>query len=105
MLLGIGAAFLLFLHLIRLKENVSQIVFPKRQTTTQTTQLKRSQVELVQPHIKRACPICRTVLFDNEYLICAMAPEPAAGKTRQVHIYGCQHCFTTEGVNTQPQKI
>lgn len=100
-IIGICSALLIFLHLIRLKENVSNLVSFKEPIE----KLKTDKIQFKQLDTQRVCPICRTGLLSDEYLICAMAPETNNGKSRQVHIYGCHHCFTTGGVNLQMQKI
>ena len=48
---------------------------------------------------RRICPVCRTPLTPDEYLLCAMEPAGKDNRKRQVHIYGCPHCFITDGVN------
>ncbi len=46
----------------------------------------------------RICPLCGTLLNQDEYLMASIEPE-RPGRKRQAHIYGCRYCFATEGVN------
>jgi len=52
----------------------------------------------------RICPVCGTMLSQEDYLIAAMEPDPGAGKKRRAQIYGCPFCYTTGGVNLHQNK-
>lgn len=58
-----------------------------------------AQAESPQQPRLRLCPLCGTVLNQDEYLFASFLDEPPGGGKRQAHIYGCRHCFTTDGVN------
>lgn len=47
----------------------------------------------------RLCPVCGTLLTQEEYLIAAIFPDLGPTQKRQAHIYGCPHCYLTGGVN------
>ena len=53
----------------------------------------------------RICPVCGTVLGPEDYLMASIFPEPGPEKKRQAHIYGCVHCYATEGVNLRLKKM
>lgn len=53
----------------------------------------------------RICPVCGTVLGPQDYLMAAIFPDPGPQKKRQAHIYGCVHCYATEGVNLRLKKM
>lgn len=44
----------------------------------------------------RVCPLCGTVLTQEDYLFAAISPEPENGGKRQAQIYGCRYCFVLE---------
>jgi len=50
----------------------------------------------------RVCPVCGTLLSQTEYLIASIDRE-REGVKRQAHIYGCPHCYATDGVNMSQQ--
>lgn len=53
----------------------------------------------------RICPVCGTVLGQEDYLMASIFPDPGPEKKRQAHIYGCVHCYATEGVNLRLKKM
>lgn len=53
----------------------------------------------------RICPVCGTMLSQDDYLIAAMEPDPGAGKKRRAQIYGCPFCYTTGGVNLESRVL
>ncbi len=60
--------------------------------------LKENQTKKPEKRL-RICPICGTILSQKDYLIAAFEPQKNPNIKRQVHIYGCVYCFTTDGVN------
>ncbi len=53
----------------------------------------------------RICPVCGTVLSQEDYLFAAMEPEPSTNRKRQVQIYGCPFCYDSDGVNLRKNRI
>jgi hypothetical protein len=53
----------------------------------------------------RICPVCGTLLGPEDYLMASIFPDPGPDRKRQAHIYGCVHCFATEGVNLRLKKM
>ena len=53
----------------------------------------------------RICPVCGSLLDKQDFLYAALSPDPGPGRKRQAQIYGCRHCFSTDGVNLENQKI
>jgi hypothetical protein len=101
-LIGLAAAVIIFLNLLQAKDSISRIGKPP----APRVKLDSRDAEDLKDRarMRRICPVCRTGLTSEEYLICAMEPEdpaPGARRRRQVQIYGCVHCFATDGVNLQ----
>ncbi len=95
-LIGLVAAIIVFLNLLQAREVVTRAGKPEPPRIPLESVRTRADG---QPVVRRICPVCRTGLTPDEYLICAMDPDKADGRKRQVHIYGCNHCFITDGVN------
>ncbi|RPH73424.1 hypothetical protein EHM76_05330 [bacterium] len=53
----------------------------------------------------RICPVCGTMLSQEHFLFAAMEPEPTTNRKRQVQIYGCPFCYSSDGVNLQKNNI
>lgn len=53
----------------------------------------------------RICPVCGTVLGSQDYLMASIFPDPGPDRKRQAHIYGCVHCYATEGVNLSLKRM
>ena len=98
-LIGLAAAVIIFLNLLQAKEGVERIGKPAPPRLKEDS---RDAADLKdRARMRRICPVCRTGLTTEEYLICAMEPEDGSAnrRKRQVQIYGCVHCFATDGVN------
>ena len=104
---GIVLAALVFLHLLQAKDTIDH--GGKSAVRSQQEQLDRRREKvnamLRSASTRRTCPVCRTPLTTNEYLICAMEPESEEDRRRQVHIFGCLHCFSTDGVNVNQYEM
>ncbi len=92
---SVAVAFLLFLQIIRLKENVTHTFGAKLKKNQDLSKGHTNYFELASS--RRTCPICKTSLQRNEFLYCAMSPEAKHSKhheqVRQVQIYGCRYCY------------
>lgn len=101
--IGLIAAVIIFLNLLQAKDAVERI----GKDEAPRIDLDSADAAEVQRNLKnrarmrRICPVCRTGLSQDEYLICALEErsDRQPGKKRQVQIYGCVHCFATDGVN------
>ncbi|MCR9143554.1 MAG: hypothetical protein NXI24_14995 [bacterium] len=98
-LIGLGIAAVVFLNLLQAKDSVERIgkePAPRVKLGSQDAADLKDRARM-----RRICPVCRTGLATEEYLICAMEPEDpgSARRKRQVQIYGCVHCFATDGIN------
>ncbi len=98
-LLGLGIAAIVFLNLLQAKDTVERIGKPSPPRVKLDSQDAADLKD--RARMRRICPVCRTGLATEEYLICAMEPEDSssARRKRQVQIYGCVHCFATDGIN------
>ena len=96
---GIAIALVVFLNLLNAGKAKVGGQEPKEQPRVNVRrhlQKSRSQPEV--PRL-RLCPLCGTVLNQNEYLFASFGDESPSSGRRQAHIYGCRHCFRTDGVN------
>jgi hypothetical protein len=103
---GFTVALIVFLNLLSAGEkgaNRSGIGFqaPNRPEQNGAGRILRQAPSQKRPRI---CPVCGTPLTEKEYLIASIAPE-LPGQKREAHIYGCPHCFMTDGVNTKLSKM
>lgn len=101
-LAGLVIAAVVFLNLLQARDRMERGPLPSfagaaglepGQQKTEENKRLRAAPE------RRICPVCRTGLTREEYLICAMDVDRGPQQKRQVHIYGCPHCFLTDGVN------
>ncbi len=113
-IVAFSCSLLLFLHLIRLKENIQMSISKRNGKSNGKSNGKddsskmssNSQSSSFQPKaLTRSCPLCNSLLLNDEYLMCGMGPELGGGQKRQVQIYGCKNCFVAGGVNVEIQKI
>ncbi|MBX7058665.1 MAG: hypothetical protein K1X75_11425 [Leptospirales bacterium] len=100
-LAGIVVAVVVFLNLLQARDRLERGPLPASVLADgeQRDRAGRSERILRSAPDRRICPVCKTGLTREEYLICAMDAERGASQKRQVHIYGCPHCFLTDGVN------
>ncbi|MCB1173581.1 MAG: hypothetical protein KDK39_08455 [Leptospiraceae bacterium] len=106
-LLGLVVGALIFINLVHAKSQMDGIDLSleadqrikKGRKTDPFNDRSRIRVD------HRMCPVCRTPLAADEYLMCAMDKERPNQTKRQVHIYGCPHCFITGGVNNQSRVL
>jgi hypothetical protein len=101
-LAGLIIGVVVFLNLLQAKDKVDRIGKPETPPAPGAAGVSGSQNgvgRLPAAPQRRICPVCRTGLTQEEYLICAMDSDPGENRKRQVHIYGCRHCFLTDGVN------
>jgi len=92
---GFVIAIIIFLNIINAREKIRQPVSQPDIRYDVKKVYSQTNAHIEKPRI---CPVCGTSLSRKEYLIAALEPE-VNGKKRRAHIYGCPHCFTTEGVN------
>ena len=99
-ILGIGIAVTIFLNLLSAKDSLKKTQKKEKPEGPEILDAKKVfQMKTDRPR-PRICPVCGTLLNQDEYLIAAIEPE-REGQKRQAHIYGCKYCFTTDGVNLQ----
>jgi hypothetical protein len=101
-LAGLIIGVVIFLNLLQAKEKVDRIGKPEAPAASGASgaaSVKGGSGRLPAAPQRRICPVCRTGLTQEEYLICAMDSDLGENRKRQVHIYGCRHCFLTDGVN------
>lgn len=101
-LAGLIIGVVIFLNLLQAKEKVDRIGKPESpaaESASGGAAARNGSSRLPAAPQRRICPVCRTGLTQEEYLICAMDADPGENRKRQVHIYGCRHCFLTDGVN------
>lgn len=100
-LFGLAIGFLIFVNLLHTKAKIEGQDLSVEEQDSPLNLLKNKKKSRVLENApnRRICPICKTVLLQEEYLLCAMEPERKNNVRRQVHIYGCPHCFITSGVN------
>ncbi|MCE9597721.1 MAG: hypothetical protein K8S54_07115 [Spirochaetia bacterium] len=93
-LAALAAALIFFLNVINMPRGRSlpSKQEPPRLNVARALSMKASE----RP---RLCPVCGTLLNQEEYLIAAIFPDPGPNQKRQAHIYGCPHCYLTGGVN------
>ena len=105
-LLGFVIGILIFINLIHAKAHLDGMDLSLDEDKQKRAHRKgKSHRVLADAPNRRICPVCRTGLTQDEYLLCAMQPDPGNGAKRQVHIYGCPHCFLSDGVNINGNKI
>ena len=107
-LIGFIVATIFILNMFSAADSFKRIKEPE------TKNAKRERVD-VKKHLKRAaesdkprlrvCPVCGTVLTSEEYLIAALDPVEREGAKRRANIYGCPHCFSTNGVNLNQENF
>lgn len=102
---GLAIGILIFLNLLHSKARFEGMDLSTNEDNAVrgvrkdgSTRVKRT---LANAPSRRICPVCRTPLTPDEYLLCAMDRENKEARKRQVHIYGCPHCFITDGVNVK----
>jgi hypothetical protein len=103
-IVGLALAVIVFLNLLqagnsgaaRTKSNEPPGINPRM--IARTRKVWEEHPEILRPRI---CPLCGTMLEQNEYLLAALEPEnpQRKGQKRQAQIYGCPYCVTTDGVN------
>ena len=93
----IGLGFLLFLQFLSIKDSFSRMIKNRHEKQKLRTAGIASHTNEIENNLfvarERTCPLCKTALNQKEYLICAMQPELDKPGIRQIHIYGCRHCF------------
>lgn len=105
-LLGFVVGILIFINLIHAKASLDGIDLSLDEDKRKREARKgRASKVICDAPSRRICPVCRTGLTQEEYLLCAMQPDPGDGSRRQVHIYGCPHCYLSDGVNTSGNRI
>ena len=98
-ILGITIAVTIFLNLLSTKDFLKKADKKGKKDPEILDARKVFQMKSNVPR-PRICPVCGTLLNQEEYLIASIEPE-REGQKRQAHIYGCKYCFTTDGVNIQ----
>ena len=98
-IIGFCVTALIFLYFLQIEEKIKKTI--EKQSKKKKIQSKGLEIN-THGIISRArnCPVCKIVLLSSEYLICSMEAEENSEKKRQVHIYGCPHCFTSEDLRT-----
>lgn len=102
-LFGLAIGVLVFLNLLHTKAKLEgeDLSIKEDDNIRNLIKDRRKSKSLNNAPQRRICPICKTLLLQQEYLLCAMQPEVRNQKRRQVHIYGCPHCFINKGVNIE----
>lgn len=102
-IIGFVIAITVFLNLLSARESLraSPANIPNDPAVLDPQKVFRMDKEKPRPRI---CPVCGTMLDQTEYLIASIEPE-IKGQKRQAHIYGCRHCFATDGVNLKLSKL
>lgn len=100
---GLIVAVVLFLNLLQARDKVDRFGEPEPEGALAggggADRIQKKNGATRTAASRRICPVCKTGLRQDEYLICAMDEDLGPGTRRQVHIYGCPHCFLTDGVN------
>lgn len=104
---GVAIALIVFLNLLNAghkeaKGDAIDFDGPDRPRVNARRHLQRRDRPSDVPRL-RVCPVCGTVLNQTEYLFASFGDE--SGGKRQAHIYGCRHCFRTDGVNVNRGQI
>ena len=104
-LFGLAIGVLIFINLIHTKAKMEGMDLSIQDEDNIVDFVKQKKTKFLEnaPN-RRVCPVCKTVLLQSEYLLCAMQPQPEDNSRRQVHIYGCPHCFINNGVNLQANR-
>ncbi|MDH5657364.1 MAG: hypothetical protein OEZ34_15740 [Spirochaetia bacterium] len=102
-ILGLVVAVTIFLNLLSAKESLKKKEKKEKKDPEILDAKKVFQMKSDRPR-PRICPVCGTLLNQDEYLLASIEPEKE-GQKRQAHIYGCKYCFTTDGVNLQLSKM
>ena len=99
-LAALSIAVIVFLNFLNLPSNkaAAQTAAPARLDASRVMRMPSQD----RPRI---CPVCGTVLGPQDYLMASIFPDPGPDKKRQAHIYGCVHCYATEGVNLRLKKM
>lgn len=107
-LIGLIVATIFILNIFSAADSLKNIKEPEKKEN------KRERID-VRKHLKsalesdkprlRICPVCGTVLTSQEYLIAALDPVEREGAKRRANIYGCPHCFSTNGVNLNQENF
>jgi hypothetical protein len=95
-------ALIVFLNVLPSSRNTTQSLSSVPDRVNPAT-VYRNQKKTSGP-LPRICPVCGSVLSQTEYLLAAIE-EPREGRKRQAQIYGCPHCFITDGVNLNLGKM
>lgn len=102
---GFAIAIVIFLNLLHAKDTIKEAAQSDEEKAAQEERRSEARRVLKTASSRRMCPVCRTGLTREEYLICAMDENRGINSKRQVHIFGCPHCFTTDGVNFKKYEI
>ncbi len=86
--IGVIIVFIIFMYYLRIEAWFKQCM-----TSNSRLRIKPDELGFTKRVLERKCPICKTGLLRDEYLICAMEAEAQGVKKRQAHIYGCKHCL------------
>ncbi len=102
---GLAIAVIVFLNMLQAKDNVNNLGAkkePEGPKEPPRVNARRWMEHATKPGElrPRICPLCGTVLSQEDYLIAAIGEDHGVGK-RQAHIYGCRFCFASDGVNTR----
>ena len=93
-IIGFCVAALIFLYFLQIEEKIKNTI--GKQAEKKKIQSKGLEIHTHGVPSARNCPVCKIGLLSSEYLICSMEAEENSEKKRQVHIYGCPHCFTKD---------
>ena len=94
-LLTIIISIILFLKIIRIKENFTVGLKKIQGAPINNNKSINLTQNIGKNKIKRICPLCQSELSKDEFLYCAMSPENKSNNNtlRQVQIYGCKYCY------------
>lgn len=107
-IVGLALAVIVFLNMLsppqtgQKKKETHNGHDPENPPRLDNRKVLRTEPNVPRPRI---CPVCGTVLGQEDYLFAALEPEPSTQRKRQAHIYGCRFCVATDGVNLSREKI
>ncbi len=95
---GIAIAVVVFLNLINAGGHNAKVANAPDLPRVNVRRHLQKTAETKHPRL-RVCPLCGTVLDRTDYLFASFSEAPPSLGRRQAHIYGCRHCYATDGVN------
>ena len=108
-LIGLAISLIVFLNMLSAKDTVRNLGPKDRKKFdppggVDVRRYMENSKDIQGPR-PRICPLCGTMLSQEDFLYAALEPEPDGPRKRQARIYGCRYCFETEGVNLHSREL